>query len=430
MSRKYAKSEEMLERALKSIPLGSQTFSKSHTQYPRGAAPFFIQRARGARAWDVDGNEYIDFVNALAAVTLGHGDPDVTAAVRAQLEDGVLFTLPHPLEIEVAELLIEMVPSAERVRFGKNGSDATAGAVRAARAFTGRDRVAVCGYHGWQDWYIGTTSRNKGVPADTRALSHPFAYNDLDALHALLKRYPDDIAAVIMEPMSIQAPREGFLEGVRDLTRAHGVVLIFDEMITGFRLSNGGAQALFGVTPDLTTLGKGMANGYPLSAVVGRADIMREFEDVFFSFTMGGECLSLAAAKATLEKVRREPVTETLRHRGERLQSGVRTRIDAHGLTETLAIMGHPTWPVLTIQDHPTADMWAIKTLILQEVLRRGILSIGTHTLSYAHSDEDVDAFLAVYDKVLPMVRDALTMPDGVRARLECEPLKPLFRVR
>ena len=179
MSR-YQQSEKLLKRALLTIPLGSQTFSKSKTQYPLGVSPFFIQRGKGSRVWDVDGNEYVDFINSLAAITLGYCDPDVDAAVRAQLENGVIFSLPHQLEMQVAEKIVELVPCAEKVRFGKNGSDATAGAVRLARAFTNRDHVAVCGYHGWQDWYIGTTPRNRGVPQATRDLSHAWTYNDIE----------------------------------------------------------------------------------------------------------------------------------------------------------------------------------------------------------------------------------------------------------
>src|SRR3972149_2492408 len=182
MPGRYSNSEKMLERALKIIPLGSQTFSKSKTQYPYGVSPYFIKRGQGSHVWDVDGNEYIDFVNALAAITLGYDDPDVTEAVRKQLADGVIFSLAHPVEVLVAEKIIEMVPCAEMVRFGKNGSDATAGAIRLARAYTGRDHVLVCGYHGWQDWYIGSTGPNRGGPAAGRALAHSFAYNDIDGL--------------------------------------------------------------------------------------------------------------------------------------------------------------------------------------------------------------------------------------------------------
>ncbi|MGZ8361941.1 MAG: aminotransferase class III-fold pyridoxal phosphate-dependent enzyme [Allosphingosinicella sp.] len=427
--RSYARSEAMLERALKVIPLGTQTFSKSYTQFPRGAAPFFIDHARGSRAWDVDGNEYIDFNNALCAVTLGHADPDVNAAVTAQLDRGTIFTLSSPLETEVAGLIVGIVPCAETVRFGKNGSDATSGAVRAARAFTGRDRIAVCGYHGWQDWYIGSTLRNRGVPEATRALTHAFVYNDLDSLRALLDAHPVEFAAVILEPMNVAWPEPGFLQGVVDLARAHGALAVFDETITGFRFSLGGAQQLFGVTPDLACFGKGLANGFPLSAVCGTADIMREFEEIFFSFTMGGETLSLAAAKAAIIKTRDQDVPGALARRGEQLKQGLDTRIALHGCEEFLSTAGHPSWSFLMIRDMPGADQFMIKTLYLQEVLDRGIITIGTHNLSFAHSEADIDRLLAVYDEVLPIM-SAAVRGGKVREALRCEPLKPLFRVR
>jgi len=209
---RYANSEAQLARALRTIPLGSQTFSKSKTQYPLGVSPFFIQRALGSHVWDVDGNEYIDLVNSLAAVTLGYNDPDVTQAVEHQLKDGVIFSLPHPVEVEVAEKLVEMVPCAEQVRFGKNGSDATSGAIRLARAHTRRDHVAVCGYHGWQDWYIGSTTRHLGVPQTTRDLTHAFRYNDLESLHQIFRAFPGQVAAVILEPMNVTFPEPGFLQ--------------------------------------------------------------------------------------------------------------------------------------------------------------------------------------------------------------------------
>ncbi len=243
----FARSEELLERALGTIPLGTQTFSKSRTQYPHGVSPFYAARAEGSRLWDADGNEYVDFVNALCAVTLGYKDPDVDRAVRAQMEEGALFTLPHPIEIEVGEKICAMVPSAEMVRFGKNGSDATSGAVRLARAHTGRDLIAACGYHGWQDWFIGTTARNLGVPRAVSELTHTFTYNDLGSLDDLFRQSPGQIAGVIMEPMNSTEPLPGFLEGVQALCREQGAVFILDEMITGFRFARGGAQELFGV---------------------------------------------------------------------------------------------------------------------------------------------------------------------------------------
>lgn len=428
-NRRYPRSEALLERALRTIPLGSQTFSKSYVQYPLGVSPYFLETGDGCRVQDADGNEFVDFVNGLCALTLGYRDPDVDRAVREQLDHGVIFTLAHPLEMQVAETIVEMVPSAEMVRFGKNGSDATAGAIRLARAFTGRDHVAVCGYHGWQDWYIGSTSRNLGVPAATRRLTKGFDYNDIDSLKRLFDTHKADIAAVILEPMNVRYPQPGFLEAVREICDAEGAVLIFDEMITGFRFANGGAQELFGVTPDLCSLGKGMANGYPLSAVAGRADIMKLMEEVFFSFTMGGETLSLAASLATMRKIAAEDVTTALATHGKALLDGIEDRIDRHDCRDFLSTAGHPTWSFLIFSDCNGHTLWEIKTLWMQEVLARGILSFGTHNLSFAHGPDEIDRLLAVYDEVFPILREAV-FEGRMSGLLQCDALKPLFRVR
>lgn len=427
--RSFTESEAFLARAERVIPLGSQTFSKSRTQYPVGVSPLFIRRGQGARVWDLDGNEYIDFVSSLAAVTLGYNDPEVTAAVRAQLDEGTIFSLPHPLETEVAELICEMVPCAQMVRFGKNGSDATAGAIRLARAFTGRDRVAVSGYHGWQDWYIGSTARHRGVPQATRALTHTFPYNDLAALEALLAGHRNEFAAVILEPMNVAEPQPGYLEAVRACTHRHGALLVFDETITGFRFANGGAQALFGVTPDLACFGKGLANGYPISAVAGRRDVMKLMEEIFFSFTFGGDTLSLAAAKATLTKLRREPVTERLAARGRAIVDGTARIVQQAGLGDLFSLAGHPSWSFLVMRDARGATAFEIKSLWMQELHQRGILSVGTHNISYAHSEADVQRLLEVYAQVLPFI--GRTLDEGrLRQALRCEPLVPLFKVR
>jgi glutamate-1-semialdehyde 2,1-aminomutase len=427
--RSFDKSMQYLARAERVIPLGSQTFSKSRTQYPYGVSPYFIERADGSRCWDLDGNEYIDFVNSLAAVTLGHNDPDVTRAVQAQLACGVIFSLPHPIEAEVAELICRLVPCAEMVRFGKNGSDATSGAVRLARAYTGRDRVAVCGYHGWQDWYIGSTARRRGVPKATQDLTHTFAYNELASLQTLLESHRGEFAAVILEPMNVAEPVAGFLEGVKRLAHEHGALLVFDETITGFRFSNGGAQALFGVTPDLATFGKGLANGYPVSAIAGRRDVMKLMEEVFFSFTFGGEALSLAAAKATLTKLETQPVVEQIAARGRELVAGLKSVIGELGLDDVFTVSGHPSWSFFNIRDARGATAFEIKTLWMQEMIQRGILSVGTHNLSHAHTADDVRALLAAYREVLPLIREALDS-GRLRDALRCEPLVPLFRVR
>lgn len=429
MQKIYTKSEAMLKRAEKSIPLGTQTFSKSKTQFPYGVSPYFIERGEGSKVWDVDGNKYIDFINGLAAITLGYNDPDVTKAVKEQLEKGTIFSLAHPLEMQVAEKIIEMVPCAEKVRFGKNGSDATSGAVRLARAFTSRERIIVCGYHGWQDWYIGSTPRYIGVPECTRELTHSFEFNNLASLKKLLENYPGEIAAVILEPMNVTFPNEGFLEGVKLLTHQHGALLIFDEVVTGFRHANGGAQEYFGVIPDLAALGKGLSNGYPLSAIVGRAEIMDLMSDVYFSFTYGGETLSLAAALASLTKLQTNSVIENISRKGQVLFDTVNKLIEEQGLKDILSVSGHPAWSFLQIKDHEKYDNIVIRTFFMQEMMDNGILTLGSHLLSYAHSEEDIDALINSYRSFLSKLVVGLET-NQLLQMLRCEPLKPLFKIR
>lgn len=429
MLRRYQNSEEMLRRSVEIIPLGSQTFSKSITQYPPGVSPHFIKKGKGSHVWDVDGNEYIDFVNALAAITLGYNDPDVTNAVKAQIEDGTIFSLPHELEISVAEKIIEMVPCAGMVRFGKNGSDVTSGAIRLARAFTKRDHVAVCGYHGWQDWYIGSTTRNSGVPKTVCNLTHSFTYNDIDSLYKIFQQWPAQVAAVIMEPMNTSEPKDGFLEKVKELSHKSGAVFIFDEIITGFRFSIGGAQEYFGVIPDLATFGKGLANGYPVSAIAGKAEIMRFIEEIFFSFTFGGETLSLAAALATMTKLQKEPVIETLWTQGKKVKDGVNALIEKHNLKEILSTGGKECWSFLLFKDTDVYSQWEIKTLFLQEVFSRGVLTIGTHNMSYAHSDDDINKLLDVYNDVFGIIKEVI-VEKNLSEWLCTEPLMPLFKLR
>ena len=426
---RYRQSHALFEQASRTVPLASQTFSKSHVTYPEGRAPLFLDHGRGCRVTDVDGNEYVDFVSGLLPVVLGYGDPDVDGAVIEQIGRGVTLSLATRLEMDLAELLVETVPCAEMARFGKNGSDATAGAVRLARAFTGRDRVAVCGYHGWQDWYIGTTPRNRGVPRAVQELTHPFPYNDLDALDSLLKAHPGEFACVIMEAMNAVEPAPGYLEGVRDIAHAHGALFVIDEIITGFRYALGGAQELFGVTPDLATLGKGMGNGYAISAVVGRADIMQLMEEIFFSFTAGGETIGLAAALATIRKIRDEDVIAHLWRNGERVQAALAKRLNAHQLENAIAPAGKAPWLLLGFKDVGTCTGWQIKTLFMQEMLLRGILIQSSHNFSFAHGDADIDLLLAAYDEVLPILADAVH--NGAMEHLLQGPaMKPLFQVR
>ena len=435
---RYAKSRALLERAERVIPLGSQTFSKSRIVYPANAAPLFLSHGKGGRVWDVDGNEYVDFVNGLLPVILGYDDPDVIEAVTRQLKRGVTFSLATELEIELAELLRDVIPCAEMVRFGKNGSDATSAAIRIARAHTGRDRVAVCGYHGWQDWYIGATTRNKGIPGAVGSLTHKFAYNDLEALQRLLESHRGEFAAVMLEPMNVEEPKEGYLQGVRDLAHDHGALFVLDEIITGFRYHLGGAQTLFDVVPDLAAFGKSMGNGFPISAIVGKAEYMAEMEEIFFSSTFGGETLSLAASIAVIRKMQREPVHAKLNAMGERVIETTRRNAEAHGLGARVTIAGKPSWSLLVFKDAPdesrpggpaAASAAQVKSLYLQEIIARGILTAGSHNMCYAHTDDDLAQLDRAQNETLAIVREALDRGD-IAQRLKGPPIEPVFRVR
>lgn len=429
MTRKFTQSNEWLIRAEKTIPLGSQTFSKSRIAYPKGVSPLFIKRGLGCQVWDADDNQYTDFVSGLLSISLGYCDPEVDAAVIEQLKSGVTFSLPHQLEMQVAEQLVELIPCAEMVRFGKNGSDATSAAVRLVRGFTGRDHIAVCGYHGWQDWYIGATTRDLGVPKVTKTLTHVFKYNDIDSLEKIFIENPEQISAVIMEPMNTTFPLPGFLEKVKLLCHQYGALFIFDETITGFRFSLGGAQELFGVTPDLATFGKGMANGYPISAVVGRRDIMMLMEDIFFSGTFAGETLSLAASQATLKKIQNEDVLAHIHTMGEHLMSGLRHIIKENHAEQWLSLTGHPAWSFLIMSDNGIYSALELKSLFLQEMSERGMLMGGGHNLSYAHKAEDIECLLATYNQVIPLMLKVIK-DKSFTEHFRGELLTPVFKVR
>lgn len=427
--RSFGISAGLLQRAEKVIPLGSQTFSKSRLQYPPGAAPLFVSHGDGGRIYDVDGNQYIDLVSALLPNVLGYRDVDVDAAIRRQLTRGISLSLPTVLETELAERLTRHVPCAEMVRFGKNGTDATSAAIRLARAATRRDRVIAVGYHGWQDWYIGATTRNLGVPGAVSALTQLAPFGDLAAIDRLLQAHPGETAAVILEPAGAAEPPTGYLEELKALVHRHQALLIFDEIITGFRWALGGAQSHYRVTPDLACFGKAMGNGMPISAVVGRADIMRLMEEIFYSGTFGGEALSLAAAIATIDKIERENVVARLWRTGAELMSGARERIARAGLVECIGLVGSAPWAILTFKDHPLASRDAIKTLFLREMIQAGVLLNASHNVCYAHTPADIAQVLAAYDRALPMVGDALARGD-IEKRLGGQVIRPVFAVR
>jgi len=425
--RRLERSHELKARAERLIPSGTQTFSKGPTQFVQGAAPVFLARGEGSHVWDVDGNEYIDYPMALGAIILGHNEPAVTDAVTRQIAEGTSFSLAHPLEIDVAEVLVDLIPCAEMVRFGKNGSDATSGAVRLARAYTERDVIACCGYHGWQDWYIGTTTRSKGVPHAVRELTVPFEYNDIESLARIFARHRGRVAAVIMEPVGVLEPRPGFLQAVQALARAEGALLIFDEVLSGFRFALGGAQEYFGVTPDLACFGKAMANGYPISAVVGPRALMELFDEVFFSFTYGGDTVALAATVATISEMRKNNVIGLLWAQGQKLKDGFNVLAQEFGLGRHAECVGLAPRTVLTFRDDGANGALVLKSLFQQECLRRGVLFSGGQNLCYRHSDADVEQTLRVYRAAFAVLAEAVKAGDVVQ-RLEGEPVKPVFR--
>lgn len=417
------RSDLLWARAQGLIPAGTQTLAKGPTQFSRGVAPKYLQRGRGARVWDVDGSEYLDFNMGIGPIILGYCHPAVDEAIRRQLADGISFSLMHPLEVELAELIREVVPHAESVRYSKTGCDATSAAVRLARAFTQRERVLCCGYHGWHDWYIAVTDRAAGVPAATAALTSTFRYNDIDSVLAALD---GETACVILEPFTFERPQPGFLSELRRLCDQHGALLVFDEMWTGFRCALGGAQELLGVRADLALFSKAMANGMPISAVTGRRDVMSLFDrEVFFFTTFGGETLSLAASIACIRYIRDHGVIAQIAERGQSLLDGLRGLIATLGL-DYVSVTGYP-FRTLVGFDARAGDPLLMKTLVQQELIRRGILWAGMHNLCAAHTPEDIAYTLAAYGEALAILKDAVAS-GRIAESLEGEPIEPVFR--
>lgn len=421
------KSLALKRKAEKLIPSCTQTFSKGPTQFVQGVAPVFLEKGKGSHIWDVDGNEYIDYAMALGPIILGYNYPAVTDAVKKYLDFGTTFTLPHRLEIELSELLAEIIPCAEMVRFGKNGSDVTSGAIRLARAYTGRDKVICCGYHGWQDWYIGTTTRNKGVPKAVSNLTLTFEYNNIASLERIFSEHKNQIAAVIMEPVGVEEPDGDFLMRVKELTHKNGALLIFDEIVTGFRLALGGAQEYFNVIPDLACFGKGMGNGFPIAAVVGKKEIMKLFDEVFFSFTFGGEIVSIAAAIATIKELKNKDIIRYLWEQGRKIKDGYNILAKKYSLEKFTQCIGLPSRTVIKFKNKKSEDDLLLKSLFQQECIKRKILFTGAHNICFSHSNGDVDYTLKVYRTALEIIAKAIES-NRVKELIEGKPTESIFR--
>ncbi len=422
------KSNEIYEKAKQIIPAGTQTFSKGVTQFVEGFAPKYLEKGKGAYVWDVDSNKYLDYIMGCHPLILGYADSDVNNAVIEQLELGSTFSLMNEIEVDVTEMLIETVPCAEAARFGKNGADATTIGVRIARAITGRDHIAYCGYHGWHDWYIANTDLNSGIPDFNQALAHSFAYNDLDSLESIFIENPNQVAIVIMEPLTIIEPRNNFLHEVKKMAHHYGALLMFDEIITGYRFSIGGAQELTGVTPDLTSLAKAISNGIPLSAIVGKKEYMFSLEKTFFSFTYGGDCLGLAAAKACIPKIVDRNVPHHLEEVGSVLKLGFNELANQYGLSDYISCVGYPCRTIISFNGQGVYEPLEIKSFFQQELLRRGVLWAAYHALSYSHKMEDIDYTLNCYEDVMVLFKNIIDKNKDMRSQIEGIPVRPVFR--
>jgi glutamate-1-semialdehyde 2,1-aminomutase len=417
------------------VPGGAHTYAKGDDQYPEHLAPVLV-RGFGCHVWDADGNSYIEYGMGLRSVTLGHADERVIGPVRDELSLGTNFTRPTELEFRTAEDFLDLVSTADMVKFAKNGSDATTAAIRLARAATGRDLIAICGdqpFFSIDDWFIGTTHMNAGIPKAITDLTLRFRFNDLDSVRRLFQEHSGQIACLILEATSASAePEPGFLNQLRELCTAAGTVLIFDEMITGFRYALRGAQAQFGVTPDLSTFGKALGNGFAVSALAGRRELMElggfpeERERVFLlSTTHGAESHALAAARAVIATYQRDDVIGSLYRQGERLAAGVLTEIRDRGLQDYVGLTGRACNLVYFTRDAEGERSQPFRTLFLQELIKRGVLA-PSFVISAAHTDAAVDQTIEAVAGALDIYGRALQ--DGIDRYLESRPVKPALR--
>jgi glutamate-1-semialdehyde aminotransferase len=453
-----ARSLALYERAKQLVPGGTQLVSRRPLIFAPGVAPIFAERAKGSHIWDVDGGEYVDYGMSVSACILGYADGVVDDAVRQQIGRGVMYSLNHPAELELAELLCQTIPCAEMVRFAKGGGEACAIAVRIARGTTGRDKVLFCGYHGWHDWYLAANldAANSldahllpgiepiGVPRGLAGTAIPFPYGDLPALERTLDQHAGEVACVIMEPMRSTEPPEGYLRGVCELTRQRGVILIFDEVTTGFRHAPGGVEEHLGVVPDMATFAKSLSNGYAMGAVVGRRAVMEPAARMFISSTNWSDLVGITAATTTLREIRRRNVPAILLDYGRRLMTGWNAIAQDVGVSARMH--GTPQWPLIeftllesqlaagvetrrrdAVKDGEAMVVRKLAAIYAQEMALRQILFNAHPVHSAAHDGNDLERTLTATREALTAVRDALhagRLDESLEASLE----PPIFR--
>jgi|TARA_B110000495_G_C23043752_1_gene628664 glutamate-1-semialdehyde aminotransferase len=419
-------SKKLLKKAKKLIPGLSQTFSKAPYSYVEGVYPTYLSHGKGSHVYDVDNNEYIDYVLALGPIILGYNYAAVNNSIKKQLSKGISFSIPHYLEVETSEKIKSIIPGTDMVRFSKTGSDAGTGAIRAARAYTKKNNIAYCGGGGvWHDWYTVTTSRNEGIPNILNSMIKKFEYNSLESLKIIFEEWKNEVAAIYMEPMILEYPKKDFLTDVKKLSKKHGSILIFDEVLTGFRMANGGAQEYFGVQSDLAVFGKGIANGMPLGAITGKEFIMEKFNDIFYSTTYGGETLSLAAANAVIDTLIEKPVIKKIWKMGKYFIS--RFNEISEKLNLSITIEGIPCRSKIFCNINDTLSL-SLQSLFYQECIKRGVLfGPGNVLLSYSHSFNDLEKTLIVVEKSMKICKKAI-QENNVESFLNGSIMKPVIK--
>jgi glutamate-1-semialdehyde 2,1-aminomutase len=434
--RSFAASNSHVAATRELIPGGAHTYAKGDDQYPAGMAPV-IERGAGCRVWDIDGNEYVEYGNGLRSTTLGHSFEPVLAAVRDYLAVGLNFVRPHRIEREAAERLIDLIPSAEMVKFGLNGSDATTAAVRLARAYTNRDMVAVCRQHPFlstDDWFIVTTPMSAGIPKAAWPLTVQFSYNDLNDLEDVFATFPGQIAAVVMEAETVEPPATGYFDGLRALCDQHGALFILDEIITGFRWHERGAQHIYDIKPDMCTFGKAMGNGFPVSLLAGRKDLMRlggfveDADRVFLlSQTAGAQPWALAAVLAVIETYQRQQVAQRLLEIGADLRRRIEAVVAEAGLSDYFQLRGRDCNLAYVARDEHGEPSQAFRTLVLQELIERGILA-PSFVVCAAHDERAISDTVDAVAELMPVYRRALEQ--GSAAVVRGRPVRPALRAR
>jgi glutamate-1-semialdehyde 2,1-aminomutase len=404
---KLSKSLEIFEIGKILTPLSSQTYSKSYRYHVFGHAPIFLSHGKGSKVWDVDGNKFIDFVCALGPISIGYNNPRINRAITNQMKKGILFSLPHPVSIKLAQKLTEIIPGIEMVRFLKNGADATFAAVKLARAYTNKDLILMSGYHGMHDWSIITSENAKGVPSLLKDYTKSFKYNDLDDLNRLIETHNGKIAAIILEPIQGNGPSESYLSDIREICDNRGILLIFDEVVSGFRYALGGAAELYKIKPDLIAFGKGIANGMPLSVVGGRKDILSliEKEKVFVSTTFGGETLSMVAALETIKQLSIRGTYEKIWEYGDLILDSLNKLIVDLNLGNYIEMTGLAPHCGPIFKSYRSIDKYDLASIYSKEMIQNGILTVGIINLSISHTTKDISQYIFASQKAFMKIQ-------------------------